>query len=546
MDFDNTWVSIDLDAIQANFDAVQAKAGVQVMAIIKADAYGHGAVQVARLLQDQCAFFGVSSMLEAVELRQAGVQTPILILGYTPAATFGAVQVARLLQDQCAFFGVSSMLEAVELRQAGVQTPILILGYTPAATFSAAVDQNIRPAIFRWEDALALSQTAQALGKTAPFHFALDTGMSRIGVQATEEAADLCARIAALPGLEAEGLFSHFATADCADLTRAKAQAACFDRFDAMLRQRGVAVPIRHGLEAEGLFSHFATADCADLTRAKAQAACFDRFDAMLRQRGVAVPIRHLKEAEGLFSHFATADCADLTRAKAQAACFDRFDAMLRQRGVAVPIRHLNNSAGLMNFDRHYEMVRSGIVTYGLYPSDQVDPGLLALKPALEWFSRVSHVKTLPAGRHYEMVRSGIVTYGLYPSDQVDPGLLALKPALEWFSRVSHVKTLPAGREISYGGTYVTEKPTVVATVPAGYADGYRRSLSGKFHVLIHGQKAPIEGPDFGPGVHGPADGGCDGHPGCCAGGHRDPHRPGRGCLHHRGGNRRSGGQLQL
>lgn len=306
MDFDNTWVSIDLDAIQTNFDAVQAKAGVQVMAIIKADAYGHGAVQVARLLQDQCAFFGVSSMLEAVELRQAGVQTPILILGYTPAATF-----------------------------------------------SAAVDQNIRPAIFRWEDALALSQTAQALGKTAPFHFALDTGMSRIGVQATEEAADLCARIAALPGLEAEGLFSHFATADC----------------------------------------------------------------------------------------------ADLTRAKAQAACFDRFDAMLRQRGVAVPIRHLNNSAGLMNFDRHYEMVRSGIVTYGLYPSDQVDPGLLALKPALEWFSRVSHVKTLPAGR-----------------------------------------------EISYGGTYVTEKPTVVATVPAGYADGYRRSLSGKFHVLIHGQKAPILG----------------------------------------------------
>lgn len=241
----------------------------------------------------------------------------------------------------------------MELRQAGVQTPILILGYTPAATFSAAVDQNIRPAIFRWEDALALSQTAQALGKTAPFHFALDTGMSRIGVQATEEAADLCARIAALPGLEAEGLFSHFATADC----------------------------------------------------------------------------------------------ADLTRAKAQAACFDRFDAMLRQRGVAVPIRHLNNSAGLMNFDRHYEMVRSGIVTYGLYPSDQVDPGLLALKPALEWFSRVSHVKTLPAGR-----------------------------------------------EISYGGTYVTEKPTVVATVPAGYADGYRRSLSGKFHVLIHGQKAPILG----------------------------------------------------
>lgn len=306
LDFDNTWVRIDLDAISDNFDAIRAKAGVPVMAIIKADAYGHGAVQVARLLQDRCAFFGVSSMLEAMELRQAGLEVPILILGYTPAATF-----------------------------------------------STAITKNIRPAIFRWEDALALSQIAQALGKTAPFHFALDTGMSRIGFQATEESADLCAKIAALPGLQAEGLFSHFATADCADLTRAKAQAA--------------------------------------------------RFEA--------------------------------------------FDAMLKTRGVQIPIRHLDNSAGLMNFDTHYELVRSGIVTYGLYPSDEVDQRNLALKPALQWFSRVTHVKTLPAGR-----------------------------------------------EISYGATFVTSRETTVATVPAGYADGYRRSLSGKFYVLIHGQKAPILG----------------------------------------------------
>ena len=83
----------------------------------------------------------------------------------------------------------------------------------------------------------------------------------------------------------------------------------------------------------------------------------------------------------------------------------------------------------------------------------------------------------------YEMVRSGIITYGMYPSDEVDPGLLALRPALQWLSRVTHVKTLPAGREISYGGT-----------IPVGYADGYRRNLSGKFYVLIHGQKAPILG----------------------------------------------------
>ena len=306
MDFDSTRVKIDLDAIASNMDAIREKAGVPVMAVVKADAYGHGAVQVARLLQDKCAFFCVSSILEAMELRQAGLSTPILILGHTPADAF-----------------------------------------------PTAIREGIRPTIYRMEDALALSKAAQFLELPARFHFAVDTGMSRIGFQVTEEDADICARIASLPGLYAEGLFSHFATADCADLTRAKKQA--------------------------------------------------ERF------------------AE--------------------------FDGMLRRRGVKVPIRHLNNSAGLMNF-----------------------------------------------ATPYEMVRSGIITYGMYPSDEVDPGLLALRPALQWLSRVTHVKTLPAGREISYGGTYVTKADTVVATIPVGYADGYRRNLSGKFYVLIHGQKAPILG----------------------------------------------------
>ena len=306
MDFDSTRVKIDLDAIASNMDAIREKAGVPVMAVVKADAYGHGAVQVARLLQDKCAFFCVSSILEAMELRQAGLSTPILILGHTPADAF-----------------------------------------------PTAIREGIRPTIYRLEDALALSKAAQFLELPARFHFAVDTGMSRIGFQVTEEDADVCARIANLPGLFAEGLFSHFATADCADLSRAEQQA--------------------------------------------------ERF------------------AE--------------------------FDGMLRRRGVKVPIRHLNNSAGLMNF-----------------------------------------------ATPYEMVRSGIITYGMYPSDEVDPGLLALRPALQWLSRVTHVKTLPAGREISYGGTYVTKADTVVATIPVGYADGYRRNLSGKFYVLIHGQKAPILG----------------------------------------------------
>ena len=306
MNFDNTRVKIDLDVIEENFDAVQAKVQVPVMAVVKADAYGHGAIQVARVLQNKCAFFGVSSMLEALELRKAGLKNPILILGQTPVSAF----------------------------------PTAIL-------------EGIRPTIFHYETAVALSQAAQEVNQPAPFHFAIDTGMSRIGFQATDESVELCARIAKLPGLQAEGIFSHFATADCPDLERSRQQAAMFDAF-----------------------------------------------------------------------------CEKL-----------------QAKGVQIPIRHMDNSAGLMNFEQHYDMVRSGIVTYGMYPSSDVSPQLLQLKPALQWLSRITHVKTLEAGR-----------------------------------------------EISYGGTYVTTKPTRVATIPVGYADGYRRSLSGKFYVLIHGKKAPILG----------------------------------------------------
>ena len=306
MIFDSTELIIDLDAIRHNIAAVRERSQALVMAIIKADAYGHGAVELARILDEDCAFFGVSSILEAMELRQAGVEKPILILGHTPVAAF-----------------------------------------------PTAVRNGIRPAIFHYEDAVALSRAAQEAGIIAPFHIAVDTGMSRIGFQVTQSDADLCAAIAALPGITAEGLFSHFATADC----------------------------------------------------------------------------------------------ADLTRAKQQAELFDKFDRMLKDRGVTIPLRHLDNSAGIMNF-----------------------------------------------GCSYEMVRSGIVTYGMYPSDEVDPQLLALQPALRWVSRITHIKTLEPGREIGYGGTYTTTAPTVVATIPVGYADGYRRNLSGKFHVLIRGKKAPILG----------------------------------------------------
>ena len=166
--YDNTYVNIDMDAILQNFDAVQAKTRVPVMAIIKADAYGHGAVQVARLLESRVAFFGVSGVGEALELRQSGLQKPILILGHTPTAAYPQI-----------------------------------------------IGLDIRPAIFCREDAELLSREAVRQHTTAKFHLAVDTGMSRLGFQCTQEDAAVCAQVAKLPGLQAEGLFSHFATADC-------------------------------------------------------------------------------------------------------------------------------------------------------------------------------------------------------------------------------------------------------------------------------------------------------------------------------------------
>ena len=206
---DNNYVTVDLEIIAANYRFIREKAGVPVMAVIKADGYGHGAVPIAKKLEKDCNFFGVAAVSEALELRNAGVQAPILVL-----------------------------------------SPM------HPETYEIAVREGIRPAIFRYEDGEALSQAAQKLGKEAVFHFAVDTGMSRIGFQVTEADADICEKICKLPGLRAEGLFSHFATADTADLTKTHAQAEKFRTFDAMLKARGVEIPLRHLDNSAGIM-HF-------------------------------------------------------------------------------------------------------------------------------------------------------------------------------------------------------------------------------------------------------------------------------------------------
>lgn len=304
------YAEISLEAIGHNIREVKKRLpeGVKLLGVVKANAYGHGAVPVASYLENQIDYFATATIEEAVELRENGISAPILILGYVSPSQYGDL-----------------------------------------------VEYDITQTIDSYAQALALEKEAARQNRKAKAHLAVDTGMTRIGFQVTEHDADEAAKIADLPHIELEGMFTHFSCADQEDKT----------------------------------------------------------YCSMQMEK------------------------------------YDKMTALLAERGVTIPLRHICNSAGIMEFDDH----------------------------------------------HFEMVRSGIITYGIYPSEEVKKERLDLIPALSWKSHVIHVKEVGPGIGVSYGATYVTEKPmTRIATVSAGYADGYPRALSNQGCVLIHGKKAPIIG----------------------------------------------------
>ncbi len=151
---------------------------------------------------------------------------------------------------------------------------------------------------------------------------------------------------------------------------------------------------------------------------------------------------------EGLFTHFSCADEKDKNYTKMQMKKYDEFLKMLEMSKIDIPLKHVCNSAGIMEFDNH----------------------------------------------RFDMVRSGIITYGLYPSEEVNKNSIDLIPALEWKSHIINISEVHEGTGVSYGKTYITSKNTKIATVSVGYADGYMRALSSKAKVLVHGQYAPIIG----------------------------------------------------
>lgn len=154
-------------------------------------------------------------------------------------------------------------------------------------------------------------------------------------------------------------------------------------------------------------------------------------------------------EVEGIFTHFAKSDEEDKTSANHQLALFQNFiDRIQTELGLTIPVKHCSNSAAIL------EMPQANM----------------------------------------DMVRAGITTYGLYPSEEVRKDIVSLRAAMSLYSHIVYCKTIHAGQSVSYGGLFTAQKDTRVATIPVGYGDGYPRSLSGKGYVLIRGKKAPILG----------------------------------------------------
>lgn len=304
-----TWVEINLDALECNFDAVREALpeNMKILAVVKANAYGHGAIGVAKFLEDKADYLAVAATDEALELRKNGVNCPILILGHIPYGDYDNI-----------------------------------------------VKFNITPTISDFYEAELLSEAAVKAGVTADFHIAVDTGMNRIGFALSPKSIESIKAINTLPNIKIEGIFSHFAAADMVDKAYTRKQVEKFDGF-----------------------------------------------------------VKELSEI-----------------------------------GVDAPIKHLYNSAAIADLEKKYDMVRQGIILYGLKPSDEVE------------FNNIN----IP------------------------------QPVMSMKTRVVQVKTLSAGECISYGCTYTTEKETRVATLCAGYADGVTRVLSNNGEVLIRGKRAKIIG----------------------------------------------------
>lgn len=206
--FDRVYAKIHLDYIEENMESMRRNLtpGTKMIGVVKTDGYGHGAAAVAKTIDR-------------------------FVIG----------------------FAVAAPEEGYQLRKHGIRKHILVLGVTPAGQYERMIREEICLSVFTMEQAVRLSETAQKIGKEAKIHIAVDTGMNRIGLAPTEKSADLVKKIGELPGIQIEGMFTHFARADEEDKKPARRQLEQFLCFDAMLKARGVQIPLRHCSNSAGI-----------------------------------------------------------------------------------------------------------------------------------------------------------------------------------------------------------------------------------------------------------------------------------------------------
>jgi len=302
-----TYAAVNLSHIDENLDAIRSKVkSSRVMLILKANAYGHGLKDVSLHLADRVDYMGVAVLEEGLYLRQIGIKTPILVMGGVWNS-----QIPQYIQNDLTL--TASSVEKLE----------------------------------------QIDQIALSMKKKVRVHLKIDTGMERIGV--------------------------HYYNAE----TLLKAALSC-----------------QKNVEIEGIYSHFANSDSANLTHSHLQ---LERFNNVL--------------------HF------------------------FEKNNLPMPIRHIANSGAVLQIpESYFDMVRPGILMYGVYPSQ-------------------------------ECVRS-----------------IRVKPALSWKSRVVYFKVVKPGHPVSYGSIWQSDHQVRVVTIPVGYGDGYFRSMSNKASVIIDGKKYPQVG----------------------------------------------------
>ena len=202
--FRPVWEEVNLDNLAYNMKNIRAKTKSQeIFGVVKADAYGHGAIEVA----------------------------PVL------------------LENGATRLSVAVLSEGVELRKSGIKCPINILGVTPETLFDDVIDYDLEPVVFNYDYAFKLSKAAELKNKTVNIHIKVDTGMGRIGFLPTEESVAEAIKISKLPNLEIQGLFSHFSTADEVNKEYSKYQFEKYNWFLNKLLDNGVKIKMKYTKE---------------------------------------------------------------------------------------------------------------------------------------------------------------------------------------------------------------------------------------------------------------------------------------------------------